>query len=145
MKGLIEIKSDQCKYILNDSRKYFMVFITVADLLDAVYSFYSSKEKSKKIICVDSSFYLEIIRNRDGTAAFYAADTYMGNFEIACIVNEVFNACENFYKKYESKIQVGNPVKNDLENAIKRLGILLSNKTFQAVQKAQTTPMKHSQ
>jgi len=123
--GSVEIKSYQCTYTLNNSRKYFMIFLTITDLLDGIYSFYKSIEKRKRIICADSSFYFEFVKNRDETIAFYAMDTYMGDFESGYFINKLYSSCKYFYKKYEEKLQLGNPVKKDLEYTIKKMESLI--------------------
>ena len=123
--GRIKLKSYKCIYELNDSKKYFMVFLTISALLDSIYSLYRYKGKNKTVICVDSSFYLEFIANKNDTTTFYALDTHIGDFDKNYFLNKLYNDCSRFCKKYINKLDFDRSVKNDIESSMKNIELLI--------------------
>lgn len=123
--GRVKLKSYKCIYELNDSKKYFMVFLTIANLLDSIYLLYKYKGRSKTVICDDSSFYLEFIMNKNDTITFYALDTHIGNFNKNYFLNRLYNDCRCFCKKYVNELNFSNSVKSDIESSMKKVELLI--------------------
>lgn len=117
--GNIKIILDKKDYVLEDKKYYFMVFVSAINVLDSVYHFYPSENRSTKFYFADSSFYLKINRLDKDIAEFYRMDKYIGTFSDREILFSIYEACNNLYLQYKNHMDEKNFFIVDMKKSLK--------------------------
>lgn len=119
--GGIEIASTENYYILRDKNYYFMVFLSIVDLLDSIGTFYKMKKEKTRIHCADSSFYIDINRLTDNKISVNVLDISIGVFDELDFVAKMHEACNNFNAIYKNKFDENNHILRDIKSAMDSL------------------------
>lgn len=110
--GGIEIRADEKQFILTDKKYYFMVFVSISELLDKINSYYKLKKTRLRVNFADSSFYMDINRVNSDIIGIHIMKKFFGEFEEKVFVQKIYEASNIFYK---NSLDESHPIVKDIE------------------------------
>lgn len=118
--GNIEFSNDDiCESSYNKSPdQSMMIFITISDLLSALYKFKIQKLNYVEVIGTDSSFTMVFIRRKNKVKLLVNSIVIGDGIEENKFIKIIYTAINDFCKLNLCKITVKNPIRQDIENAL---------------------------
>lgn len=104
-----------------DKKYYFMVFLSIIDLLDCIGAFYKINKNKIRFYCADSSFYIDLNRLVDGKISVKVLDIPVGIYDEMKFIIKLYEACNNFYEIYKDKFEEKNCILKDIKSAMDSL------------------------